>query len=130
MNPLVTIITPTFNSAATLRDTLESVYRQDYPAIEHILVDGGSSDDTLALASAFDGPLRVISEPDQGLYDAMNKGLQLAKGDIVGVLNSDDFYCHGQVISRIVELMNLAGSAAAYGDLCYVAASDKSRIVR
>lgn len=130
MKPLVSIITPTFNSAATLRDTLESVHRQDYPALEHIIVDGGSNDNTLALASAFDGPLRIISEPDQGLYDAMNKGLQRADGDIVGVLNSDDFYCHGQVISRIVDLMNRTDASVAYGDLCYVAASDKTRVVR
>ncbi len=102
MNPLVSIITPTFNSAATLRDTLDSVRRQDYPALEHIIVDGGSNDGTLALTSEFNGRLQVLSEPDQGLYDAINKGLRLAKGEIVGVLNSDDFYSHNAVISRIV----------------------------
>lgn len=130
MNPLVSIITPTFNSAATLRDTLDSVRRQNYPALEHIIVDGGSTDGTLALMSEFDGRLQVLSEPDRGLYDAINKGLRLAKGDIVGVLNSDDFYSHDAVISRIVALMNLHNADAAYGDLCYVAAADTRRIVR
>jgi len=130
MYPLVSIITPTYNSAATLRDTLDSVRRQDYPALEHIIVDGGSTDGTLALTSDFDDRLQVLSEPDRGLYDAINKGLRLAKGDIVGVLNSDDFYSHNAVISRIVALMNRHNADSAYGDLCYVAAADTRRIVR
>ena len=130
MLPLVSIITPTFNSAATLRDTLDSVCRQDYPALEQIVVDGGSTDGTQSLVFQSASQARLLSEPDRGLYDAINKGLSLADGDIVGVLNSDDFYSHDRVISRIVSLMTRQNADVAYGDLCYVAASNPRHIVR
>lgn len=130
MLPLVSIITPAFNSAATLRDTLNSVCLQDYPALEHIIVDGGSSDGTQNLVLQSGSQARLISEPDRGLYDAINKGLKVATGDIVGVLNSDDFYSHDRVISRVVDLMNRQNADVAYGDLCYVAAADARRVVR
>ena len=90
----VSVITATYNSGATLRDTLESVLAQSYPDIEHIIVDGGSTDNTMALVREYEprynGRLRYICEPDKGIYDAMNKGIGMATGDVIGILNSDD----------------------------------------
>ena len=88
---LISIITPTLNRRQFIAEAIESVLRQDYPYIEHIIVDGGSTDDTLEVLSNYPH-LRVVSEPDKNLYDAINKGIQLAKGDIIGHLNSDDLY--------------------------------------
>ena len=89
--PRISIITVTFNAAETLASCLQSVVQQTMP-VEHILVDGGSTDATLAIAEHYSGHLaQVISEPDKGPYDAMNKGIQLATGDIIGILNADDF---------------------------------------
>ncbi len=116
----MSIITPTFNSARTLRDTLESVRIQDHPAIEHIIVDGGSTDETVAIARAFPHVARVISEPDEGIYDAMNKGIAMATGEIIGILNSDDFYADAHVIRDVVTAMTAADADSAYGDLMYV----------
>lgn len=130
MSLLVSIITPTYNSAATLRDTLDSVARQDYPVLEHIVVDGGSSDGTQEMVRQAGRQATLLSEPDKGLYDAMNKGLKLAQGDIIGILNSDDFYAHEHVVSRIVRLIDAQDADVAYGDLCYVAAGDTGRVVR
>ena len=83
----ISIVTPTFNSAATIRDTLNSIGSQDHANIEHIIVDGGSKDDTLKIVSEYPHVSKIISEPDRGLYDAMNKGIRLATGDVVGILN-------------------------------------------
>lgn len=91
----ISIITATWNSGATIRDTMESVLRQTYTQIEHIIVDGGSKDNTMdivrELEPRYGGRLRYISERDDGLYDAMNKGIAMATGDVIGILNSDDF---------------------------------------
>lgn len=94
------------------------------------MVDGGSSDGTQKLVLQSGSRARLVSESDRGLYDAINKGLRLANGDIVGVLNSDDFYSHDRVISRVVALMNQQNADVAYGDLCYVSAADPRRVVR
>ena len=126
----ISIITPTFNSAATLRDTLDSIGGQDYLHVEHLIVDGGSGDDTLAIAGHYPRVSRIVSEPDEGLYDAMNKGIALATGDVIGILNSDDFYTHSKVLSRVAALFELTGADALYGDLEYVDAIDNQRIVR
>lgn len=125
-----TIVTPTFNSAATLRDTLESIRIQDYPNVEHIIIDGGSKDDTLKIAADFPHVSKIISEPDEGLYDAMNKGVKLAAGEVVVVLNSDDFYTHPQVISRVAALLNDTGADALYADLEYVHPVHTNRVIR
>src|SRR6476661_6760728 len=98
----VSIITVTYNSSATIGDTLRSVCLQNYRNIEHILVDGGSRDGTLEIIRSFPHVSKCISENDNGIYDAMNKGLQMATGDIIGILNSDDMYAHPEVISRVV----------------------------
>lgn len=126
----ISILTTTYNSAATVRDTLESIRTQDYPYIEHIIVDGGSRDATLEMVAAYPHVQCVISEPDHGLYDAMNKGIRLATGDVIGILNSDDFYMHKQVVSQVMNLLQQTGSDALYGDLEYVAAEDTGRVVR
>ena len=99
----ISIITATYNSEATIADTINSVLSQDYSDIEYLVIDGGSSDATLdivkANASRFGGRLRWISENDHGIYDAMNKGIRMATGDIVGILNSDDYYTSNDVLS-------------------------------
>ena len=95
----VSIITATFNSASTIADTMQSVGEQDYPLIDHIIVDGASTDNTLEIIKEFPHHISVISEKDEGIYDAMNKGIRAAKGDIIGILNSDDMYTDPDVIS-------------------------------
>ena len=99
----VSIITATYNSAATFADTLRSVESQTYKDIEHIIVDGQSNDATLEIVSEFPHVTKVISEKDNGIYDAMNKGIKLATGEILGILNSDDFYIYSDVLQNIVE---------------------------
>ncbi|ETX12588.1 glycosyl transferase [Marinomonas ushuaiensis DSM 15871] len=98
----ITIITVCFNSATTIRDTIESVKSQDYKNIEYIIVDGKSTDNTLDIINEYPEVVSVIiSEKDNGLYDAMNKGIELATGDIIGILNSDDFYSYSTVLAEV-----------------------------
>ena len=101
----VSVITATWNSGKTLRTTLDSVLNQSYPDIEHIIVDGGSTDNTMEIIREYEprynGRLRYISEPDKGLYDAMNKGIRMATGEVVGILNSDDFYTSSDVVEKL-----------------------------
>ncbi len=112
---LVSIITATFNSANTIADTMRSVEEQDYPHIEHIVVDGHSQDETLEIVQQYPHRATLISEKDDGIYDAMNKGIRAAKGDIVGILNSDDMYTDEHVISKVVKTFEDPSSA---GMLC------------
>lgn len=131
---MITIITATWNSGATVRDTVESVLRQTYDDWEHLIIDGGSTDDTLAIVESYReryrGRLRVVSEPDRGIYDAMNKGICKAEGDIVGILNSDDFYTSDDVLERVAHELSAGDIDAVYGDVVYVDAEDVSRQVR
>jgi len=126
----VSIITATYNSAATVADTLASVQRQTYANVEHIIIDGKSSDDTLLIVTKAGHAGSVISEMDNGIYDAMNKGIQLAQGDIIGILNSDDFYAHEKVIENVVTLFNEAECDAVYGDLIFVHPDNPRRVLR
>jgi glycosyltransferase involved in cell wall biosynthesis len=127
----VTIITVCFNSAATIRDAIESVLSQDYPHIEYIVVDGASRDGTADLVRAYGSRIaRFISEPDRGIYDAMNKGLALATGDVVGMLNSDDVYADTHAVSSLIAAMRAASTDAVFADLVYVDRIDTSRVVR
>jgi glycosyltransferase involved in cell wall biosynthesis len=126
----VTIITSSFNSALTIKDTLESVANQTYDNIEHIIIDGASKDDTLKIVSEYPSVSKVISEPDKGIYDAMNKGLQLATGDIIGILNSDDFYPHSHIISKVVSCMNNHKSDTLFADLQFVDSLNTDKITR
>ena len=117
----VSIITVTYNSALYVKDCLESVSAQKYNNIEHIVIDGASTDETLSFIKSKRYNLKtLISEPDQGIYDAMNKGINIAKGDIIGFLNSDDFYVNSEVISKVVNVFNNNPSLdACYADLIY-----------
>ena len=126
----VSIITATYNSAKTIRDTLTSVASQDYPHIEHIIIDGLSTDNTLSIVSDFPHVAQIISEKDAGIYDAMNKGLRLCTGEIVGLLNSDDFYVSNSIIRQVVEKMTEAKSDSLYGDLVYVHPDEIQKIKR
>lgn len=125
-----TLVTPTFNSALTVRDTLASIRMQEYPAIEHIIIDGASRDNTLEIVAEYPHVSKIVSEPDRGLYDAMNKGIRLASGDVVGIINSDDFYTTPQAIKKVAEKLIETGADALYADLEYVGAGDIDRVVR
>jgi glycosyltransferase involved in cell wall biosynthesis len=126
----VSIITVCYNSSATIADTIKSVQSQNYRDIEHIIIDGVSKDDTLDIIkhSGHTGPL--VSEKDNGLYDAMNKGIALATGEIVGILNSDDFYTDPKVIEDVVAQFNRPGCDAVYADLNYIDSNREEKIIR
>lgn len=126
----ISIITPTFNSAATLANTLRSVAVQSLPAYEHLVIDGGSTDQTLEVAAGFPHVTEIVSEPDEGLYDAMNKGVRRACGDVIGILNSDDFYRHERVLQHVAALMQSSGADALYADLEYVDPIHAEKVVR
>ena len=127
----ISIITVTFNSAKTLRDTLKSIENQDFDQIEILIIDGISSDSTLSIAAEFNHlNLKIISERDHGLYDAMNKGISLATGDIIGILNSDDFYIDNSIISKVMQCFEDERIDAVYGDLNYVSAERTDKITR
>lgn len=117
------LITVSYNSAFTLEDTLNSVLSQNYPNIEYLIIDGGSTDGTLEIIKKYEvrfkGKLRWISERDKGLYDAMNKGINMATGDVVGFLNSDDFFSFPNVLSSQMACFT-EGVDAVYGDVKYV----------
>lgn len=128
----VSIITTTYNSAATIKDTLLSVNSQDYPNIEHIIVDGNSSDNTLDIVRKYGKRVTtIISESDKGIYDAMNKGIGAATGDVVGILNSDDFYASSDVVSKIASTFEADKSIdGVYTNLYYVKQNNPQEIVR
>ena len=130
----ISILTATYNSEKTLRDTLESVLRQTYTDFEHIIIDGCSKDGTLDIIheymSRYQGHLRFISEPDRGIYDAMNKGIRMATGEVVGILNSDDFYTSDDVLQMIVDTFDNYDVDAVYGDIHYVNNEDLTKPVR
>lgn len=127
----VSIITPAFNSALTIRDTISSVLAQTYPNIEYIVVDGLSTDQTLLILNEYKERISlIISEPDKGLYDAMNKGIQASTGDIIGILNSDDFFTSNKVIETIVRHFEKEDIDAIYGDVHFVDPSDLRKCVR
>lgn len=130
----VSLITVTFNSGMTLRDTIQSVLSQSFPDIEYILVDGLSQDRTIKIVKEyeplFQNRLKWVSEKDSGLYDAMNKGIRMATGDIIGIINSDDFYFRNDVITKIVEAFNDNNVQAIYGDVRFVNPNNLDRTVR
>jgi glycosyltransferase involved in cell wall biosynthesis len=129
----ISIITVTYNSTTTIEDTIKSVLRQTYNDIEYIIVDGGSTDGTLDIIRkyevVFSGKLNWISEKDHGIYDAMNKGVRMATGDVVGILNSDDFFTSDTVIERLVNEFD-DDVEAVYGDVHFVKNDNLSKCVR
>lgn len=127
----ISIVTPCFNSARTIAQTIESVLAQDYSDIEYIIVDGGSTDGTVDIVHSYgDKIAKFVSEPDRGIYDAMDKGIKMASGDIVGIINSDDFYADSAVLSKVVEAFRASGAQTVYGDLDYVDEIDTDKMVR
>ena len=147
----VSIITVSYNSARTIRDTLVSVQKQTYKDIEYIVVDGNSSDGTIEIVKQFLDSAKDVSqdasqgskkgasqgvvtkflcEQDKGIYDAMNKGLAMATGEVIGVLNSDDFYCSNDVIEEVVRAFQQNNTDCLYGDLNYVDPIEPSKIIR
>lgn len=126
----ISIITVCFNAANTIADTLESVAAQTHPYTEHIVVDGASSDGTVAIARRYKHVSRLLSEPDKGIYDAMNKGLGLATGDVIGFLNADDAYVDTGVLARVSEIMEAEGLDALFGDAEFVSSARPDRPLR
>jgi len=126
----ISVITATWNCAGTVGDCLASVAGQSYAAREHILIDGGSRDGTLEVLHAHRAGLAVlVSEPDGGIYDALNKGLARATGEVVGFLHADDVYADGEVLARVAAAFADPAVDAVYGDLVYVRKADTGRVV-
>ncbi len=126
----VSIITVCYNSAKTLEETIHSVLGQTYTDIEYIVIDGDSRDGTAAIISKYRSQIaQVVSEPDKGIYDAMNKGLALATGDVVGILNSDDIYAHSQVIADVVQAFSNSSNDAVSTDV-HIFSGNPANIVR
>lgn len=125
----ISIITATLNSEKNLADCLKSVAVQTYKNIEHIVIDGGSNDKTLEIIKSSLSVSKYISEPDKGIYNALNKGISLATGDIIGFLHSDDIFSSSDIIQKIADLFsgNIQG---VYGNLVYISAENKTKIVR
>jgi len=123
----ISIITAVRNSAATIRDCIESI-RSQTVAAEHILIDGCSTDDTLDIIKS--NKLRYISEADKGIYDAMNKGIRMASGEIIGILNADDFYENNRVLEKICRIFEDKNTDSCYGDILYVRPEDSRKVLR
>lgn len=117
----ISVITVCFNAAATIRDTLNSVAIQTHDDVEHIVIDGNSTDGTVELVKTYGKRVaRLISEPDRGIYDAMNKGIRLASGDLIGFLNADDVFADADALARVAVTFHVPEIGACYGDLLYV----------
>ena len=127
----ISIITATFNSSVHVADCVKSVNNQTYHDIEHIIVDGASKDNTLEIVNGIPNRVeKIISEPDKGIYDAMNKGIQAATGDVIGILNSDDFFTSDDVIQTVVDSFKNNDIDALYGDVHFVSPDNLSKSVR
>ena len=127
----VSIITTCYNRCATIRGAMESVLAQDYPDIEYIVVDGASTDGSLDIINTYKGRISMIlSEPDDGMYEAINKGIRMATGDIIGLVHSDDMLYDNQVISDVVRKFEETKADFVYGDGIYVNANNLSKVVR
>ena len=127
----VSIITVSFNSAKTIADTIESVLSQDYSSIEYIIVDGGSSDGTVEIIKQYEDQIaHWVSEKDRGMYDAMNKGIALATGDVIGILNSDDVYMNTHAVSELMELMETKRAQVVFADLILVDQDNPQKVLR
>jgi glycosyltransferase involved in cell wall biosynthesis len=127
----VSIITVCYNSGQTIAQTLKSVASQTYPDIEYIVIDGRSKDNTLEVIKEHGSRVAIlVSEKDRGIYDAMNKAIALATGDVIGFINADDFYASDNAVAIAVKALQQSGADSCYGDLCYVEQNDTNKIVR
>jgi len=128
----ISIITITYNSESTVEDTIKSVVTQDFPNVEYLIVDGLSKDKTLDVVNRYAQYIdKVVSEKDKGLYDALNKGIKLASGDVIGMLHSDDVYANTQVISKIAQQFAMDPTVeAVYADLVFVDRTDTDKVLR
>ena len=127
----VSIITVSFNSAKTIADTIDSVLSQDFPEIEYIIVDGCSTDGTVDIIRQNENCIsQWVSEKDRGMYDAMNKGIAMATGDVIGILNSDDVYMNSHVISDLMHLMQSQNTEVVFADLILVDSSNQNKVIR
>lgn len=131
INPKISIITVVWNNVSTIKDAIDSVLSQTYKNIEYIIVDGASTDGTVEIVQSYgDKITKFVSEKDKGLYDAMNKGLRLATGHVIGILNSDDFYINSDVIQKIVKEFEDKKVDSVYADLVFVKSDNLDKIVR
>lgn len=129
--PKISIITVCYNSAKTIQETLQSVTRQEYPHVEYIIIDGASNDGTLDIIRSFGNKIqKLISEPDKGIYDAMNKGIAHATGDVIGLLNADDLYAHSRVLTEVAAVFQDATLDACYSDLIYFSPQAENKVLR
>jgi glycosyltransferase involved in cell wall biosynthesis len=127
----ISIITATYNSEAHIADCVKSVNSQTYDNIEHIIIDGASKDNTVKIIEGTPNRVtKIVSEPDKGIYDAMNKGIRMATGDVIGILNSDDFFTSDDVIEKVVDTFNNNDIDALYGDVHFVDPNDLNKCVR
>ncbi len=125
---LVSIVTISYNASSTIERTLKSVALQSYKKIEHIIIDGDSKDNTLEICNSFPHISKIISEPDNGVYNAFNKGLNIAKGNIVGFLNADDIFYTKNTVQEIVNAFSNNETHIVYGDLDYV--NEEGKVIR
>lgn len=127
----ITIVTATYNSSKTIIDCINSVNAQSYQNIEQLIIDGNSNDNTIEIIKSVESRVQeIVSEYDRGIYFAMNKGIKMATGDIIGILNSDDLYIDDQVITDVADLLELTEADSLYADLYYVNAMDTSKLQR
>lgn len=124
------LITVCLNSESTISDTLKSVIDQDYSNYEHIVFDGGSTDNTVPIIKSFGNRVKLVEGHDSGIFDAMNKAIGYATGEIIGIINSDDFYTHGGVLSKVIKTFEVEGVDSVYGDLHYVNRENTNKIHR
>ena len=131
---MISIITATYNSAKTINDTIKSVLCQTNKDFEYIIIDGGSTDETIDIVksyeSEFSGRLKWVCEKDKGIYDAMNKGIKMASGDIIGILNSDDYYTSDDILQTIADAFKCQDVDAIYGDIHFIKDGDPDKCVR
>lgn len=127
----ISVITASFNNADTIADTIRSVVAQDYADLEYIIIDGGSTDDTLKIVEqSRDKVAKLVSEKDEGIYFALNKGIALATGDVIAFLHADDIFAAPDVLSKVMQQFTQKKVDSVYGDLHYVDRSNTSKVIR
>jgi glycosyltransferase involved in cell wall biosynthesis len=127
----ISVLTVSYNAEKYLEATIQSVLSQSYPHIEYIIIDGNSSDNTVSIIKKYEDKItRWVSEKDQGMFDALNKGIAMATGDVIGMLHTDDFYPNSNVLKQVADAFNQSGADVVYGDLQYVHPIDTDKVYR